>query len=66
MLLRAEMDRSSEDSSLRIKSDSAWSEFQENKSILGKTKNKNHPSPGRYGCGPMVRKLLLQSFTVCV
>lgn len=47
MLLRAQVDRPSEDSSLRIKSDIAWSEFQENKSILGKAKNKNHPSPGR-------------------
>lgn len=47
MLLRAEVDRASEDSSLRIKSDVAWREFQENKSILGKTKNKNHSSPGR-------------------
>lgn len=47
MLLRAEVDRASEDSSLRTQSDIAWSECQENKSILGKTKNKNHSPPGQ-------------------
>lgn len=46
MLLRAKVDRASEDSSLRMQSDIVWSDFRENKSILGKPKTKNHSSSG--------------------
>lgn len=65
MLLRAQVDRPSEDSSLRIKSDIAWSEFQENKSILGKAKNKNHPSPGRLWLWTDGKEAPFTSWYVC-